>query len=386
MTPDDLPRPDLSEADRAALARMHAVEPVWRGLVLARDGLAFPGRTILHAGPPVDLADLARPILNSAVMAALFEGWARDAADAEARILSGDIRLAPAQDHGAMVPLAAVLSPNMMAHRVVDRRDPARAVLAPLNGGMARAQRLGLAGPDILQHLRWINGDLAATLAIVADRDVPLLPVADQALTEGDDCHGRTMAGTRLVIAAIADRLGMDTPERRFLDGAPGFFLTLWMAAVGCMAQAAQGPGTTLITAMGANGVTAGVKLGGAPDRWIMAPATPPDGALVEGARPEDRLGAIGDSALVDALGFGAMLTPHGPLPRERLLPRVHPSLPLSGARVGLPAATLVLPGAEMRVALGILDCTGRRGRIGGGLYAPAASLFSAALEALAPA
>lgn len=375
--------PTLSDVDRAALARMHAVVPAWRGVAQAGDVMDFPARTLLHAGPPIDLARMARPILNSAAMATVLENWAHDAAEAEARILAGEIRLAPAQDHRAMVPLAAILSPSMAAHVVIDLADPGRRVYAPINGGMAKAQRLGLAGPDILAHLRWINGNLAATLSIIADRDVPLLPIADAALAEGDDCHGRTAGGTRLVIAAIAPRLGADTLERHFLDGAPGFFLNLWMAAAKLMAGAGEIPGSTLITAMGANGVDTGVQLGGRPGHWFTVPSTPPEGPLVEGASPDDRLGAIGDSALVDALGFGGMLTaPDEPL-RTCLLPLEHPAFVNSHARVGLPASRLVAHASPLNVTLGILDRAGRRGRIGGGLYAPPLSVFTEALQGL---
>jgi hypothetical protein len=248
---------------------------------------------------------------------------------------------------------------------------------------MAKAQRLGLAGPGILSHLRWINGNLAATLSIVADRDVPLLPIADTALAAGDDCHGRTVEGSRLVVEAIGPRIGSDTLERHFLNGAPGFFLNLWMAAVKLIAAGAEIPGSSLITAMGANGTQTGIKLGGAPGRWITVPAAPPEGPLVDGAGPDDRLGAIGDSALVDVMGFGAMLAAAGRAPHERPLPLEHPAFVQSHARVGLPAAALVAHATPPRIALGILDRTGRRGRIGGGLYTPPLPLFVRALEAL---
>ncbi|QTL02679.1 DUF1116 domain-containing protein [Aquabacter sp. L1I39] len=375
--------PALSDADRAALARMHAVVPAWRGIGQAGDVMGLPARTLLHAGPPIDLARVARPVLNSAVMAALLENWASDAVEAEARILAGDIRLAPAQDHQAMVPLAAILSPSMAVHVVIDLAAPGRRIFTPINGGMAKAQRLGLAGPDILAHLRWINGNLAATLSIIADQDVALLPIADAALLAGDDCHGRPAMGSRYVIEAIAPRLGTDTLERHFLDGAPGFFLNIWMAAAKLMAGAGETPGSSLITAMGANGVNTGLQLGGRPGQWFTIPATPPDGPLAAGVSPHDRLGAIGDSALVDALGFGGMLAAPGEPLRARLLPLEHPAFAESRARVGLPAAGLVAYGAPLTVTLGILDRAGRRGRIGGGLYSPPLSLFAEALQGL---
>jgi len=382
---------DLDAADRAALRRMHAVRPVWRGIALARDVIALPDRTVLHAGPPVRPGAIAAPIVNSAAMAILFEGWASDVDAARQMLARGEVTLRPAQDFGAMVPLAAVLSPNMAVQIVADATDSANATFSPLNGGVARAQRLGLADPKVLSHLRWINGNLAATLDIVVDRDVALIDIADAALVEGDDCHSRTVAATRRLVQAIAPRLGGDTPERRFLDKASGFFLNLWMAAVKCIAAAGTGPGSSLITALGGNGVDAGVKLGGSGDRWFVAAAAPPAGGLLPGFADADRLGAIGDSALVDAMGFGAMTAMslpdpmRSPSPLAALLPAEHAGFPRSRIRFGIPARTVVAQATTPDIVLGILDRAGQGGRIGGGIYRPPLAPFAAAVATLSP-
>jgi len=372
----DLPTPDLAAtdlnvADASALERMHAVRPMWRGVALARDVIAFPGRAILHAGPPVRLGALARPLVNSAMMAILYEGWAQDTASAAALLDCGAVQLVPAQDHRVMVPLAAVLSPNMAVQVVADARNPDNVAFSPLNGGMARAQRLGLAAPQVLTHLRWINGNLAATLDIIADRDVPLIDIADAALLDGDDCHSRTGAATRRLVQAIAPRLGGDTPERRFLDKASGFFLNLWMAAVKCVGVAGAGEGSSLITALGGNGIETGLKLGGSGDRWFVAAAEPPAGTLLAGFADADRLGAIGDSALVDAMGFGAMTAGSLPDPTRppnalsALLPTEHAGFTRSRIRLGIPARAVVAHATPPDIVLGILDRAGKGGRIG---------------------
>lgn len=371
---------------------MHAVVPVFRGLALAGDVLRLPRHTILHAGPPVSLPHVARPLLNSAIMAAVYEGWAREPVEAESKLLSGEIALAPAQNHHAMVPLAAVLSPSMTVQIVVDANDERNMSVAPLNGGMVRAQRLGLRGPAVLAHLRWINGNLGATLSIISDIDIPLINIAHAALLEGDDCHGRTVAASRQLVSMLGPRLGTDTPERWFLDRCPGFFLNIWMAAMQCVANAGRGPGSSIVTAMGANGIDAGIQVGGASGRWLSAPATPPEGPVEPGFTAEDKLPAIGDSALVDAMGFGAMAaqrqTTGGTDGDSRaralsLLPVLHPCFKRSPMRVGMPAR-LVAAGAQPPViALGVLDKKGQSGRIGGGLYTPPANLFAEACATL---
>jgi Protein of unknown function (DUF1116) len=380
---------DLRLADREALARMHAVRPSWRGVTLARDAMAFPDRTILHAGPPVRLGSIAQPLANSAVMAILFEGWAKDTQEAAAMLEAGEVLLRPAQDHHAMVPLAAVLSPNMAVQVVADACNPENVVFSPLNGGMSFAQRFGLCGRQVLSHLRWINGNLAATLEIVADQEILLIDIADAALAEGDDCHSRTVAATNRLVRMIGSRLGGDTPERRFLDRSSGFFLNLWMAGVKCIATAGVGEGSSIITALGGNGVKVGLKLGGASHRWFVAAAEPPSGGLQSGHREDERLGAIGDSALVDALGFGAMASVSLPAkaataaPAVDLLPLQHPAFSRTAIRVGMPARNIVRHAAPPGIVLGILDRSGKAGRIGGGIYHPPFELFARATATL---
>jgi len=379
----------LHTADADALKRMHAVRPVWRGIALARDVIAFSGRTILHAGPPVRPGRIAQPLANSAIMAMIYEGWAQDATSAAALLDRGEVQLRPAQDHRTIVPLAAVLSPNMAVQVVADARNSENVAFSPLNGGMALAQRLGLCNRQVLAHLRWINGNLASTLEIIADHDVPLIDIADAALADGDDLHSRTISATRRLVQALAPRLGGDTPERRFLDKASAFFLNIWMAAAACIASSGRGEASSLVTALGGNGVDVGVKLGGQPDRWFTATAAPPVGSLVEGFKNEDRLGAIGDSALLDAMGFGAMtaVSTRGTVPAASelagLLPRPHRAFTSSGLRLGLPARNIIEHDVTPEIVLGILDRNGVHGRIGGGIYRPPLGLFATAVAAL---
>ncbi|MCP1768634.1 oxamate carbamoyltransferase subunit AllG family protein [Bradyrhizobium japonicum] len=379
----------LHAADADALKRMHAVRPVWRGIALARDVIPFSGRTILHAGPPVRPGRIAQPLANCAIMAMIYEGWAQDVTSAAAMLDRGEVQLLPAQDQRAMVPLAAVVSPNMAVQVVADAHDTENVTFSPLNGGMALAQRLGLCNRQVLSHLRWINGNLASTLEIIADRDVPLIDIADAALADGDDLHSRTISATRRFVQVLAPRLGGDTPERRFLDKASAFFLNIWMAATKCIASAGQGEASSLVTALGGNGVDVGVKVGGQADRWFTTAASPPSGSLAEGFKNEDRLGAIGDSALLDAMGFGAMsavsMRGAGLVAGDLagLLPCPHDAFTRSGLHLGMPARNIIAQGSTPEIVLGILDRNGKNGRIGGGIYRPPLCLFATAIAAL---
>lgn len=395
-----------TQADRTAFDRLVAARPVWTGLAPAGDILdlgAAGDRIVLHAGPPIGPAGPCRPIANSVASAAIFEGWARDFDEAYGMLAGGGIELRPAQDANAAVPLASVITRSMIVQTVEDEAGAGRVAVSPLNGGSGPALRLGKAGADVVAHIGWLNTTLAEALRPLADARVDLLDVADAALAAGDDCHGRTGAATAALLARLKQVGGSPGGEIvRFFETSPSVFLNLWMAACRCIASAAEDvSGSSVVTALGANGNDVGVKLSGAPGVWVTAPAKPPTGALEAGIDPADRLGAIGDSALVDALGFGAMSMHHAPAqldaigaympaPSDELGRAIfigrHTGFTRVAVRTGLSARRIADSGRSLAISLGIVDRTGERGRVGGGISVPAPGVFARALDTIGTA
>lgn len=368
----------------------------------AGDALGLDRATLLHAGPAFpEPAAITAPIVNSAAVALVFEGLAADLGAAARMVRDGAVALRPAQDIAVVTPLAAVVSHSMVLHSVVDAAAPERRAWAPINGGAGPAPRLGLATPEALNHIRWLNGPFAEVLREALVEDMPLIPLAAHGLAEGDDCHGRTPAATAELVQRLAPRLGAGgrmAEARTFLDQGPSFFLNLWMAACKCMLAAAVGTsGSSLVTAAGGNGAAMGLQLAGLGARWLTAPAAPPVGDL--GDQPGTRaLGAIGDSAVVDVLGFGAMAMSFAPAQQAalaRFLPEPglrlpglllgaeHPGFGALGLRVGLSARAVLRHRQPPAISLGILDREGTAGRLGGGIYVPPRALFEAAMAAL---
>ena len=392
--------PPLNPADETALDAIIAVRPVWPSLKRAGAAVDLEANTLLHAGPAFDTpADITKPIFNSACIAAVIDRLASSFAAAGEAIRNGEIMLRPAQDYRVVTPLAAVVSPSMWLHEVVDAEHPARTAFAPINGGNGPAMRLGICNDAVLAHIRWLNGPFAESLAAAHGGDTDLIALAAHGLREGDDCHGRTLAATAELIRQLAPAIDRDPVARRFLDDGPSFFLNLWMAACKCMFAAAVGiSGSSVVTAAGGNGATSGIQVAGAPGRWHTAPATAPHGEL--GEMPDDRaLGAIGDSAIVDIAGFGAMAMSYAPAQREGLgrfmpedglslpellLRRVHPGFGDLGFRVGLCAYDVVASGRSPVISLGILDIQGTAGRLGGGIYRVPVEPFAAAVDQIA--
>ena len=393
----------LYPADRLAAEKLCAADPVWNGLDTAAAALGLDGNLLLHAGPPfVSVETISRPILNSACVAAVFEGLAADFEQAEAMIRAGEVRLEPAQDHRVVTPLAAVVSASMPLHRVADRSNSDNIIYAPLNGGMRAPIRLGLRDLAVLEHIRWLNSAFADLCAAALGEPMALMPIAAEALRDGDDCHGRTPAGTRLMVAQLERGLGdypVDDNLRDFLHNSPPLFLNLWMAASKCLMLAASGiDGSALVTAAAGNGVDSGIQVSGLPGQWFQAAATPPRGRLDVDLPLDRALPAIGDSAVVEGLGLGAMALHQSPeqeknfadfLPEDylerarRLMSAEHPRLAGLSCPLGLNARAAVEIGRGPIVGLGILDITGEKGRLGGGIYDMPCSVFEAAVAAL---
>ena len=176
---------------------MLAVKPAWTAIAQARDAIGLAPRTLLHAGPPFDdVDDVVTPIVNSAILAAMYEGWAENFESARDLVLSGEISFEAAQDHATVTPLAAVVSPSMNVQVVEDLNDRSRKAYAPLNGGAGAAMRFGVCTQEVLDKVIWLNRRLAPVLEQGLSKPIPLLPLADHGLHNGDDCHGRCAAAT----------------------------------------------------------------------------------------------------------------------------------------------------------------------------------------------
>ena len=393
-------------ADQEALSRILRVKPVWIEMQSAAGAIDLAEDTLLHAGPAFkDPTEIVKPVLNSACVAAVFNGLAPDFGKAEDRILTGAITLQPAQDYNVVTPLAAVVSSKMLLHCVEDQSNPQVSAFAPINGGNGPAPRLGICSPDALAHLEWLHQSLGPALADACTDGVTLLDIAAQSVDQGDDCHGRTPVGTRLLLDKIQSRLSRQPLGQdfiTFIEEGPSFFLNIWMAAAKTILLGGQGVAkSSLITAAAANGRETGIQLAGLPGKWFTAPASPPKGDFDVNLPGSRALGAIGDSAIVDALGFGAMAMSFSPVQKqnlEHLLPpdglatgailtsSVHPAFADLGLSMGITARACIAANRAPQVSLGILDKLGEVGRLGGGIYEQPWSLITDSMNALAPA
>jgi uncharacterized protein DUF1116 len=266
---------------------------------------------VLHAGPPASLGGLS-PVLRTALAgAAELEGLALE-----------DMTLGAAQDFSAMAGGAGAITASTPVVVVEDAASGRRAFHF-LMEGFGRTLILGMTGDDVFERLRWLRDEVAPALdaAVQELGGIDCDEIMVEALRRGDELHNRNAAATSMLAERLAPGLAAAgvAPDRQerlfaFLRGNPQFFVAVSLAASKLMLDAGHGvEGSTLVTAMGANGRDCGIKVSGLGDEWFTAPAEVPGGVLLDGFSLDDAGPSCGDSLLVECAGLGASVLPAAP-------------------------------------------------------------------------
>ncbi len=387
---------DRSAANSRALERILSVVPRWTAVRPASEAIGLPERVLLHAGPP--LPDPTRPpppMLNSAVLACLYEGWAQDDAEAEKLVASGAVKLEPTFTRRVSSPLVSMVSARTTL-AVIEDASSGAAWYSFLGTGGGAQMRFGARDRAIIERLSFREKELLPGFSDLLSEPVDLLSIARSALTEGDDLHNRLSSATAVLHAVLGTRKA-DSPSAqaalRTIAEAPLYFLNFWMPACALMLSAAAGvEGSTLVTRLAANGETSGIQLAGLPGRWFTAPAALVKGPFMKGAPENPQFPpATGDSGIIDAFGLGGQVLRRAPSllvafepwldkdDEERALSQLAGHHPVLGVPVGLDAGAVVRSARSPLLSTGMVSADGR-GLLGRGICAMPLGLFESAL------
>lgn len=405
------PRVDIANAK--ALAAYLDAQPVLVAVRPAREVIAglADGRRLLHAGPPIAWADMCGPVQGAIAGAILFEGWAASVDAATAMAARGEIAFEPCHHHGAVGPMAGVISPSMPVF-VVENRSGGNRAFSNLNEGLGKVLRFGANGPEVLERLAFMRDSLAPALAaaLVATGPIELKPLMAQALHMGDEIHNRNVAASGLLIRRLAPalaRLPAGAEALAFIAANDHFFLNLSMAACKAMLDAAAGvPGSSMVTVMARNGVNFGIRLSGTGERWFEAPANPVEGLFFPGYGVEDAAADLGDSAITETAGLGGFAmaaspaivkfvggSPADALAHSRAMQAITlarhpaftlPTLDFAGSGAGIDARLVIDRNILPVINTGIAHRRAGIGQIGAGITTAPLAAFIDALAALA--
>jgi len=408
--------PRRPAANAAAIERITGTEALLVDVVPAGAALGLSDHDFLHAGPPIDWARASGPLRGALLGAAAFEGLVDEPEAAEPMFAAGTgYTLQPCHHHGAVGPMAGVISASMWLFVVEDPATGRRSYCS-LNEGLGKVLRYGAYGAEVLARLRWMSAVLGPLLqqGIRNHGPIDLKAILAQMLQMGDEAHNRNRAGTLMLMRDLLPAvLESGAPARdiadvvRFVGGNDHFFLNLAMPACKLTLDAARGiDGSSVVVAMARNGTEFGIQVAGTGDQWFTGPAQLAEGLFLGSYGPNDANPDIGDSAITETAGLGGFSMAAAPaivrfvggevsdaLAATRRMYEITeaehplyaiPVLDFRGAPTGIDVTRVVRTQVLPQINTGMAGKLAGVGQVGAGLVTPPAEIFPKALAALA--
>ena len=407
---------DIEKANAEATQRMMEARPVVIGLGKALD--VIPGmreNLLLHAGPPITWERASGPMQGAITGALIFEGKAKNMADAQALVESGEIELEPCHHHQSVGPMAGVICPSMSVY-ILENKTHGNMSYSNLNEGYGKVLRYGAFSQEVLDRLRWMEDVMAPVLnkAIELSGGLDMRVLLAESLHMGDEGHNRNKAGSILFtknlapfIVKAADDADVASEIIRTLGDNALSVLNPVMAACKAMVDTAHGiEGSTIVSVMARNGTDFGIRVSGLDDHWFTAPVTVPQGLYFPSFTSEDASGDIGDSTITETAGIGGFAMASAPAivtfvsgtPKDALNATLEmyeicytehkyftiPPLDFRGTPTGIDIRKVVETGITPRINTGIAHKEAGVGQVGAGLVRPQMEMFEQALVAFA--
>jgi len=407
---------DIEKTNAEATQRMMEARPVVVGLGKALD--VIPGMRedlLLHAGPPITWERASGPMQGAITGALIFEGKAKDEAQAQALVESGEIKLEPCHHHKSVGPMAGIICPSMSVY-ILENKTHGNKSFSNLNEGYGKVLRYGAYSEEVLDRLRWMEEVMAPVLgkAIEMSGGIDIRALLAEALHMGDEGHNRNKAGSVLFTKNLAPYIVRATDDAEVAskiistlgDNALAVLNPVMAACKGMVDVAHDIEGSTIVSVMARNGTDFGIRVSGLGDRWFTAPVAIPQGLYFPGFTAEDSSGDIGDSTITETAGIGGFAMASAPAivtfvsgtPRDALNATLEmyeicftehkyftiPVLDFRGTPTGIDIRKVVETGITPRVNTGIAHKDAGVGQVGAGLVRPPMEMFEEALVAYA--
>ena len=345
-----------------------------------------------------------------------FEQHRADETEAISRVEGGEIEFDSCHHHGAVGPMAGVISASMKVY-VVENAEHGNKSFSNLNEGYGKVLRYGAYSEEVLKKLHWMNDVLGTALAdaLARSQGIDMRALIAEALHMGDEGHNRNKAGSLIYLKQISPLLAKvmkddqaESDVLQFIGDNALSVLNPVMAACKAMTDAAHGVAcSTIVTTMARNGTDFGIRVSGLGEKeWFTAPAEVPVGLFFSGFSQEDANPDIGDSAITETAGIGgfamatapAIVTCVGGTPRDALNATLEmyditiaeseyftmPALDFRGTPTGIDLRKVVEFGITPRINTGIAHKKAGVGQVGAGLVRPPLQIFEEALVAFA--
>ncbi len=317
----------IAAANEQAVGELIDANPVWTDILPAGEVVeGLEPNMILHAGPPIEYADMVPLHKRGMVSGALFEGLAKTEAEAVAKLENGDIKISSALDHNTVGAGTGIITSSVAMIVVENKKTGVRAATfpaeGPFQGGLCG---WGLYTEEIAANLRYMKDELFPVMReLVHQRGgLPIKPILAEGMQMGDENHTRQSAADLLFIKQVLpDLFKMDVDKEILLKvmdyivQTPRFFHCYGQGASMSALLSAKGtPFSTMTVAFGGNGVEFGIKVAGMGDEWFTAPSMMMKGRYTSSQYSEkDQLPWLGDSCVVECAGLGGLAAATSPI------------------------------------------------------------------------
>lgn len=304
---------DIPAANQRALDRLFGAEPV---LVDLRPAIeAIPGmrrNLVLTSGPTMPWPEYSGGQRTAILGSVVYEGLASDVGAASALLDRGAVTVSGCQDHGCVGSLAGVTSASMPVLVVEDRASGQRAFCTLFEGETPARLNYGVWNPQVEANLRFLADVIGPALgaAIRTRGGIPLVPLMQRALRQGDELHSRNVAGSLLFLREIVPALSAESADDlvAYLTQGDYFFLRPAMAAAKVMTSRMAGiEGSSIVTSMSMSCRQFGIQVSGLGDRWFTGPLPHFEHyGVSEDHSIEDAEFMGGESIITEVCGLGA--------------------------------------------------------------------------------
>lgn len=401
-------------ANREAYDRLCGANPVLLDVRPACEVVpGFHRKLILTSGPGLPWHSYTGGQRSAIIGGALFEGLARDAAEAEALIAAGEIEVSICSQFACVGSLAGVYTASMPVFVVQDTACDNVAYCNFYEGTNPRRLNYGVYDDGVRERLTFVHEVVAPVLGEAVRRSggIPLNPIIQRALHMGDELHSRNSAASLLLTRELFPHL-LHVAQNRLesieaaiaaLTADHYFFLRLSMAAAKATADAAHGvDGATVVTGMIFNCQEFAIRVSGLGDTWFTGPLPLVHAKLFDGHTEDEITWMGGESIMIETIGLGAFAqaaafplqdyqggTPEAMVENNLLLygivvgehPRFKiPYLRYRGTPTGIDLRKVVESGITPLMDIGIAGRNG--GQIGAGLVRAHLGCFESAWAA----
>lgn len=313
----------IESANAKAIEIMENGRPTWVDVKPALE--AIPGmteNTILVAGPPIAVEQIVQPVRTAVCGAIVYEGMAKNLDEAWNLVLGGKIKIASGQDYNCACGAAMATSATMPVLVCEDKKYGGKGFCVPHPGNFSNVLRWGYYNEEVQKDLVWFRDYYGPALgeAIHKAGGIDIVNVLSKTAGMGDENHNRQPAASMYMsLQLIQVMLDCDFPERdtiiKQFAANDRFFLHVMMAGAESVASSVKGiPNSTVMTAMGGNGVEFGLQFAGTGKEWFTVDAPKIRGLFLKPSfKDEDLLGYLGDSCVTEVYGLGGMSAIAGP-------------------------------------------------------------------------